>query len=125
MKKILIVDDEESMRFLLRRILEAVPALEVTLAEGCDEALRLTAERAYDLILLDILMPGMGGIGVLTRLRSASANRTTPVIIVSVMADADTRLVCKSLGVTDYVVKPIERNALISAVKTQLAAAAG
>lgn len=120
-RKVLIVDDEESMRLLLRRILEPIPALEVTLADGCEVALRLAAEHTYDLILLDLLMPGIGGIEVLSRIRK-SPNQRTPVIIVSIMADPDTRIVCQSLGVTDYVVKPIDRSALLGAVNARLAA---
>ncbi|HZE59250.1 MAG TPA: response regulator [Burkholderiales bacterium] len=116
MKRVLIVDDEESMRLLLRRVLESNPALAVTLADGAAEALKLTAERAYDLILLDLLMPGTGGIEVLTRIRNGSANRKTPVIIISVMADAPTKIACESLGVSDYLVKPIDREAVLAAV---------
>jgi two-component system response regulator ResD len=116
MKRILIVDDEESIRLLLRRILESNPALEMTLAGGGDEALELAAERPYDLILLDLLMPGIGGIEVLTRIRGGSANKKTPVIVVSVLADASTKMVCQSLGVTGYLVKPIDRRAVIEAV---------
>jgi|SRR5882672_176386 len=115
-KRILIVDDEESIRLLLRRILESNPALEITLADGCDEALTLTAEHTYDLILLDLLMPGVGGIEVLTRLRSGSANVKTPVIIVSVLADEPTKIACQSMGVSGYLVKPIDREAVIKAV---------
>lgn len=115
-KRVLIVDDEESISLLLRRILESNPALEVTLANGGEQALKLTAERTYELILLDLLMPGIGGIEVLTRIRSASANKKTPVIIVSVMADAPTKIACESLRVSDYLVKPIDREAVLAAV---------
>ncbi len=119
-RRILIVDDEESIRLLLRRILESIPALEITLADGCEEALQRAAERTYDLILLDLLMPGVGGIEVLGRIRDSSPNRETPVIVVSVMSDQATRIVCKSLGASDYVVKPIDRNAVLAAVNAQL-----
>jgi two-component system response regulator ResD len=124
-RRVLVVDDDESIRLLLRRILESVPALELALADGCQEALQLAAERTYDLILLDLLMPGIGGIEVLSRIRNSSPNKATPVIIVSVMSDSDTRIVCKSLGASDYLVKPIDRNAVLAAVNTQLGAAAG
>jgi CheY-like chemotaxis protein len=120
MKKILVVDDEESMRLLIRRILEAIPA-EVSLADGPEEADRLLAGSAFDLVLLDLLMPVEGGIQLLSRLRGMPAHRSTPVIIVSVIADAETRNVCQSLGVRDYVVKPFQRDALLSAVRAQLA----
>jgi len=122
MKRILIVDDEESIRLLLRRILESNPGLEMTLAGSGDEAMELTADRAYDLILLDLLMPGKGGIEVLTRIRGSAPNKKTPVVVVSVMADQPTQIACKSLGISDYVVKPIQREALIRAVKAALAA---
>jgi two-component system response regulator ResD len=115
-KRILIVDDEESIRLLLRRILESNPALEMTLADGGEEALKLAAERSYDLILLDLLMPGLGGIQVLTQLRSGSTNKKTPVIIVSVLTDPHTKMACQSLGVSGYLVKPLDRQAVIDAV---------
>ena len=124
-RRILIVDDEESIRLLLGRFLESIPALEVTLADGCEAALQLTAERAYDLILLDLLMPGVGGIEVLGRIRESSLNKATPVVIVSVMSDQATKIVCKSLGASDYVVKPIDRNAVIAVVNAQLGANGG
>ena len=120
-RRILIVDDEESMRLLLGRIVESVPLSEVTLAGSCDEALQLAGSRPYNLILLDLLMPGIGGIEVLNRLRAGSPNAGTPVIIVSVMSDPDTRIVCQSLGASDYLVKPIERAAVLAAVNAQLA----
>lgn len=124
-RHVLIVDDDESIRLLLRRILESIPALELTLADGCQAALQLTSERTYDLILLDLLMPGIDGIEVLSRIRKSSPNKKTAVIIVSVMSDSDTKIVCKSLGVNDYLVKPIDRNAVLAAVKAQLGAAVG
>jgi len=120
-RRILIVDDEESMRLLLGRIVATLPDVEVTLAGSCDEAVQLAGSRAYDLILLDLLMPGIGGIEVLKTIRTASANRKTPVLIVSVMADPDTMIVCRSLGISDYIVKPIDRAAVLAAVNAQLA----
>jgi CheY-like chemotaxis protein len=119
-RKVLIVDDEESMRLLLGRALEPIPAIEVTMADGCESALRLTAEHAYDLILLDLLMPGIGGLAVLSRIRESSLNQETPVVIVSVMADQATKTVCKSMGASDYVVKPIDRNSVLGVVKARL-----
>ena len=124
-RQILIVDDEESIRLLLSRILESIPALEVTLADGCEAALQLTAEHAYNLILLDLLMPGVGGIEVLSRIRDSSLNKTTPVVIVSVMSDQATKIVCKSLGASDYLVKPIDRNAVVAVVEAHLGADCG
>jgi CheY-like chemotaxis protein len=120
-KRVLIVDDEESTRLLIERILESVDGLEVTLAGDGEEALKLLSGRSFDLILLDLLMPGIGGIEALTRLRGSAANRDTPVIVVSMLADPDTKVVCQSMGVVDYLVKPIVRPALVGAVRRALA----
>src|SRR6185503_16425869 len=120
-RRVLIVDDEESMRLLLGRLIESVPNVEITLADGCDSALQLVRSGAYELILLDLLMPGIGGIEVLKRIRASSPNRTTPVIIVSVLGDSDTRIVCQSMGANGYVVKPIDRKSLVATVEEQLA----
>ena len=116
-KQVLIVDDDESTRLLLRRILESIPDLRITLADGGADALRLVGQDTYDLILLDLLMPGIGGIQVLTRIRGSTPNKATPVIVVSVMADPDTQIVCQSLRISGYVVKPIQRDVLTRAVK--------
>ena len=119
-RKVLIVDDEESMRLILGRTVEAVPNVEITLAGTCEEALQLIGSRVFDIILLDLLMPGVGGIAVLKAIRTTPRNRKTPVIIVSVMADENTKNVCRSMGISDYVVKPIVRESLVAAVKAQI-----
>ena len=119
--RVLIVDDEESMRLFLARILAAELQAEVTLAGTCEQALRLAGNYAYDAILLDLLIPGIGGHEVLRRLRRASPNVATPVIIVSVLADAATQNRCMKSGATGYLVKPVERNSLIAMVKAQMA----
>ena len=119
--RVLIVDDEESMRLFLARILVSGLGAEVTLAGTCEQALHLAGNYAYDAILLDLLMPGIGGYEVLKRLRRASPNVATPVVIVSVLADAATQSRCMKTGATGYLVKPVERNVLVSTIKAQLA----
>ena len=119
--RVLIVDDEESMRLFLARILVTGLQAEVTLAGTCEQALHLAGSYAYDTILLDLLMPGIGGYEVLKRLRRASPNVATPLVIVSVLSDAATQTRCMKAGATGYLVKPVERNTLVSTVKAQLA----
>lgn len=119
--RVLIVDDEESIRLFLARILTTVLKAEVTLAGTCEQALRLAGNYAYDAILLDLLMPGIGGYEVLKEIRRASPNVATPVIIVSVLADKATRDRCMKAGASAYVVKPVERNSLVATVKAQIA----
>ena len=119
--RVLIVDDEESMRLFLARILARSLKLEVSLAGTCEQALRLAGNYAYDAILLDLLMPGIGGFGVLKEIRASSPNMTTPVIVVTVLADDAMRERCMAAGASAYLVKPVERNSLIGMVKAQIA----
>ena len=119
--RVLIVDDEESMRLVLARVLTTGLKVEVTLAGTCEQALRLARNYAYDAILLDLLMPGIGGFEVLKEVRRASPNIATPIIIVSVLSDAATRDRCAAAGASAYVVKPVERNSLLATVKAQIA----
>jgi len=119
--RVLIVDDEESMRLLLARILVNGLKVEVTLAGTCEQALRLAGNYAYDSILLDLLMPGIGGFEVLREIRRASPNIATPVVIVSVLSDQATKDRCMRAGANAYLVKPVERNALVATVRAQMA----
>ena len=119
--RVLIVDDEESMRLFLARILTTALKVDVTLAGTCEQALRLAGNYAYDAILLDLLMPGIGGYEVLKELRRASPNMATPVIVVSVLSEQITKDRCMKAGANAYVVKPVERNSLVATVKSQIA----
>jgi len=124
---ILVVDDQEPMRLLLAQILAQELKVEVTLAGTCEKALRLADEKVFDLILLDLLMPGIGGFEVLKRIRAGSANKATPVIVVSVLGasimDEDEIVSlgrAKALGANAVVSKPFTRTSLMTAVKEQL-----
>ena len=118
--RILIVDDEEATRLLLARILGSELKVEVQLAGTCEQALRLAEEFAYDAILLDLLMPGVGGLAVLKEIRAHPPNMATPVVVVTVVSDPTTRAQCMSAGASAYLVKPIERATLAATVKAQI-----
>jgi DNA-binding response OmpR family regulator len=119
--RLLIVDDEESTRLLLARLLTQDMKVEAQLAGTCEQALRLAKNFAYDAILLDLQMPGIGGFGVLKEIRAGSANMATPVMIVSVLDDIETNDRCMAAGADGFLVKPVERRALAYAVKALLA----
>ena len=120
--RVLIVDDEESTRLLLARALSNDLGIDAQLAGTCEQALRLAGNYAYDAILLDLLMPGIGGLGVLAEIRASSPNAATPVIIVSVVADKDMQQRCLAAGANAFHVKPVRRAELVALVKAQLAA---
>lgn len=119
--RVLIVDDEESTRLLLARILSNDMEAEVMLAGTCEQALRLGGNYAYDAVLLDLMMPGIGGLGVLKELRVNSPNGSTPIIVVSMISEPDMVERCMAAGANAYLVKPVERNSLTATVKAQIA----
>lgn len=120
--RILIVDDEESTRLLLARIVSKDLHAEVQLAGTCEQALRLAGNFAYDAILLDLLMPGAGGFSVLKDIRAATPNARTPIVIVSVVSDKLTIDNCIAAGASAYHVKPVRRAELMATIKAQIAA---
>jgi two-component system copper resistance phosphate regulon response regulator CusR len=120
--RLLVVDDDESMRLLLARILSEGLKVEVQLAASCEQGLRLAATYAYDAIVLDLLMSGMGGYSVLLEIRRSSPNATTPVIIVSQVYDKDAIDSCLAAGANAYHLKPVKRAKLLETVKGQLEA---
>jgi DNA-binding response OmpR family regulator len=120
--RVLIIDDEESTRLLLARIVSNDLDADVALAGTCEQALKLAENYAYDAILLDLLMPGAGGLAILRDIRSAQPNAATPVIIVSVVSDEHTKRECMSAGANAYHAKPVRRMELTATVKAEIAA---
>jgi DNA-binding response OmpR family regulator len=120
--RVLIVDDEESTRLLLASMLSKDLGVDAQLAGTCEQAVRLASNYAYDAILLDLLMPGIGGQAVLAEIRQATPNAGTPVIVVSVVGDKMTIDACMAAGANAYHVKPVRRAELVATVKAQIAA---
>jgi len=120
--RLLIIDDEESMRLLLAQIMSEDLEAEVQLAGTAEQAVRLAGNFAYDAILLDLLMPGSGGFSVLKEIRAGSPNAATPIIIVSVVSDQASIDQCMSAGASAYHVKPVRRAQLVATVQAQIAA---
>ncbi len=102
---ILVVDDEPLTR---RAIVGALQTafLKPDGTENGEAALALATERTFDVIFLDVEMPGMNGFEVCARIRESEANRATPVVFVTSRADAKARTESARCGGTDFVVKP-------------------
>jgi two-component system response regulator RegX3 len=114
--EVLVVEDDESYREALELIL-AREGFAVTLAKDGQEGLRLFTERRPDLVLLDVLMPGLPGTEVFRRMRAMSS---VPVIIVSAL-DAEVDVVVGlELGAADYVVKPYRARELVARIQAVL-----
>lgn len=113
---ILVVDDEERIRRLLRMYLEKEGYV-IDEAEDGETALRLAMEKDYDLVLLDLMLPGIDGIEVCSRLRQSKA---TPVIMLTARGEETNRVNGFEVGADDYVVKPFSPREVIYRVKAIL-----
>ena len=105
--RIMVVDDVEVNRDLLSRRLQRMGHV-VTTANDGQEALELTRDPAWDLIMLDVMMPVLDGIGALTALKANDATRHIPVIMISANTELETVVKCIELGAEDYLPKPFD-----------------
>jgi putative two-component system response regulator len=110
-EKIIVVDDEKSVRTLLQRILAEYNQNVKTAANG-QEALEIIDREGIQIVFLDVKMPGMSGIDVLRVLATKPADYC--VIMVTAMTDAQTAVQAMKLGAYDYIVKPFDRDDVIS-----------
>jgi CheY-like chemotaxis protein len=104
---ILVVDDHETNRDMLRRMLEHEGHITAA-AENGQQALEMIHARPFDLVLLDVMMPGMDGYEVLRTLKADKALRDIPVIMVSALDQIDSVVQCIELGAEDYLPKPCD-----------------
>ena len=118
-EKILIVDDSVETRLLLARFLEA-SGFVVHEAQDGESGLDRVREFIPDLILLDIVMPGLDGYQVCERLKSDPDSRDIPVIFLSVRSEADEKIKGLSVGGADYITKPFHRGEVVARIENQL-----
>lgn len=112
------------MRLLLASLVSGQVKAEIQLAGTCEQALRLVEATTYDGILLDLRMPGIGGLGVLQRVRRSAANARTPVIVVSAVEEKDVIDRVLAAGASAFVAKPVDPAQLAKAVRKHLPARA-
>ena len=110
-KKILIVDDDKINRSIFSRRLEQ-RGLKVFQRENGLEALDFVKSQEVDLILLDLLMPGMNGIEVLEKIKLVDGYGNIPILIISGLDDPRSIVMCLRRGATDYLSKPVELSVL-------------
>jgi signal transduction histidine kinase/DNA-binding response OmpR family regulator len=118
-QRILVVDDEPTNRRLIAAILSSEP-YEVVHAASGEQALELIALGGIDLVLLDVLMPGLDGIETCRHIRHELAQPLLPVIIVSALADGDSRTRGKEAGADDFLTKPVAEDELLARIRNLL-----
>jgi adenylate cyclase len=106
---ILVVDDNEDNRYTLTRCLEREGYRDLATATDGQEALDCLAARPFDLVLLDIMMPGLDGLEVLARMKASPPLRHIPVIMISAATELDWVVRCIELGAEDHLPKPFNR----------------
>ncbi|MCC7368769.1 MAG: response regulator transcription factor [Chloroflexi bacterium] len=117
MQRILVVDDDLSVTSVLKRGLSYEGYVVETAATGV-EGLELARQQAPDLVILDIMMPGLDGLEVLRRLRGA--DRDLPVLLLTARDAPTDQVLGLELGADDYVVKPFTFEVLVARVKALL-----
>jgi serine phosphatase RsbU (regulator of sigma subunit) len=118
--RLLVVDDNEMNRDMLSRRLQR-QGFEVALAEDGQQALDAVAAQAFDLILLDIMMPVMNGYDVLERLKADAALHHIPVIMITAVDDAESVARCIEMGAEDHLPKPFNPAILRARIDSALA----
>jgi DNA-binding response OmpR family regulator len=122
--RLLIVDDVTTVAAVLRMRLEAA-GYDVSVARDGDEALRMARENRFDLMILDLVLPGVAGESVCRTLRGEAATRTLPILVVSARAGMRDREHALAAGADAFFSKPYDAAALLAAIAERLARAKG
>ncbi|HDY66626.1 MAG: response regulator [Candidatus Scalindua sediminis] len=116
-KKILIIDDEETIRFTIRIILSK-EGCEVSTANGYYEALDIMAKRDFDLIFTDVMLEGKTGLDILREAKKQ--NSACPVVLFTGYPNIESESEAFRLGAYDYIPKPVTKDKLLHIVNTIL-----
>ena len=117
---ILIIDDEEPIRELLKLTLQSAGFGSILEAANGEDGLALAMRYKPDLILLDLMLPGMDGLSVCRRLKSSPDTRMIPIIMLTAKSDESDIVVGLEMGANDYITKPFSRKVLAARIRTQL-----
>jgi sigma-B regulation protein RsbU (phosphoserine phosphatase) len=117
---LLVVDDNEDNRYTLTRRLQREGYTDLTTAVDGQQALDLLGTRLFDLVLLDVMMPGLNGYEVLEQMRADKRLRHIPVIMVSALDEIESVIRCVELGAEDYLAKPFNPTLLRARVGASL-----
>lgn len=119
MAAILIVDDEEPIQELLKFNLEK-EGYTVLVAYDGPSALRIVEEKRPDLVILDVMLPGMDGMEVCNQLRQNSISRDIPVIMLTAKVEEIDKVLGLELGADDYLTKPFSPRELLARIRARL-----
>jgi CheY-like chemotaxis protein len=118
-KKVLLVDDSSTILMMEKMVLKQTPYQVITAGNGEEGVAKALAERP-DLILMDVIMPRLGGFEACARLRQEEATKNIPIIMVTTRGEAANVEKGYESGCTDYLTKPIDALELITKLRDQL-----
>ena len=107
-KKILIIDDEKDFAFFVKANLQLISTYDVFIATRGKKGIKTALKEMPDLILLDIMMPGMDGFEALKRLKNDERTYHIPVIMLTAKNEDESKIKASGLYADDYIVKPVE-----------------
>ncbi len=113
-ERILVIDDEDVVREIFQRLLKS-EGYRADFAPSGEEGLKLSREREYDAVILDVMMNGIGGLGTLQELRKAE--QYIPVIMVTAYASLENAIECMKQGAFDYITKPFKNDEVLLAIE--------
>jgi PleD family two-component response regulator len=116
--RVLVCDDDAGTRLLLKRVLARDHSALVTEAEDGRRAVEILAESEFDLLILDLIMPGLDGVGVLEKLRASAGSAHLPVVILSSERRAESIAQVIQLGVTEFLLKPLHQESTSARLRT-------
>jgi DNA-binding response OmpR family regulator len=120
MRKILMIDDERDICFLVKQNMEMSGNYKVIIANNGKDGISTASREKPDLILLDIIMPGMSGFEVLEKLKSRPDTTSIPVVMLTAVGTEESKEKAMSLYNEDYLVKPVRTEALKSKIEEVL-----
>lgn len=124
-KKIMIIDDDESFALLLKIRLESSANYEVLAVSQANDIINRIHAFKPDVILLDLLMPGIGGLDVCDMLNNDPAGQVIPIIVVTGLEKSTDKAKAFKFGVTDYFVKPFDDAKLIESIEKAIKSKSG
>ena len=117
--RIAVIDDEAPNRAYLQLLLSTA-GYEVQLAMGGDDGVALVEKERPDLVILDLMMPGVDGFTVCERIRKGPAGAETQIVVLSALDATERKVRALELGADDYLVKPVESKELLARIKVTL-----
>ena len=124
MYSVLVVEDEPDIRELVEYNLSK-QGYRVTSVWSGEDALAVAQIRAFDLVLLDRMLPGIDGLTVCRELRNNVATRSVPIIILTALSDASDEVAGLGVGADDYITKPFSPRVLVARVEAAMRSKAG